>query len=142
MTWAARRWGIIGSAASAVQIAPEIAQEVGQLHVFQRTAHRVLPKEDDPYTPEEMAARRADPSIVVARRDELFNQVDTGMAFKNAKVRAGMEETGLEALEAVTDPELRAKLTPDHPWGCKRRCSTTSTTRPSTDRTWSWSRIH
>ena len=112
--------GIVGSAASAVQIAPEIAKEVSRLHVFQRTANWVLPKEDDPYTPEEIAARRADPGIVVDRREELFNQVDTGMAFKSAKVRAGMEETGLAALEAVTDPELRAKLTPDHPWGCKR----------------------
>ncbi len=112
--------GIIGSAASAVQIAPEIAKEVSRLHVFQRSANWVLPKEDDPYTPEEIAARRADPGIVVARREELFNQVDTGMAFKSAKVRAGMEETGLAALEAVTDPELRAKLTPDHRWGCKR----------------------
>jgi len=104
----------------AVQIAPEIAGEVSRLHVFQRTANWVLPKEDDPYTPEEIAARRADPGIVAARREELFNQVDKGMAFKSAKVRAGMEETGLAALEAVNDPELRAKLTPDHPWGCKR----------------------
>ncbi len=52
--------GIIGSAASAVQIAPEIAKEVSRLHVFQRTANWVLPKEDDPYTPEEIAARRAE----------------------------------------------------------------------------------
>ena len=106
--------GVIGSAASAVQLVPEIALEVGQLHVFQRTANWVLPKEDDPYTPEEMAARQADPSIVAARRNELFEQVDTGMAFKDPSRRAEMEAIGRRALEAVTDPELRAKLTPTH----------------------------
>jgi len=112
--------GVIGSAASAVQLIPEIALEVGQLHVFQRTANWVLPKEDEPYTSEEMAARQVDPSIVVARRDELFEQVDTGMAFKDPNRRAEMEAFGFRALEQVTDPELRAKLTPTHMWGCKR----------------------
>ncbi len=112
--------GVIGSAASAVQLIPEIALEVGQLHVFQRTANWVLPKEDEPYTSEEMAARQVDPSIVVARRDELFEQVDTGMAFKDPNRRAEMEALGVRALEEVADPELRAKLTPTHMWGCKR----------------------
>ncbi|WP_420638838.1 flavin-containing monooxygenase [Candidatus Poriferisocius sp.] len=112
--------GVIGSAASAVQLVPEIALEVDRLHVFQRTANWVLPKEDDPYTAEEMAARQADPSIVLARRQELFEQVDTGMAFKDPNRRAEMEAIGRRALEAVTDPELRAKLTPTHMWGCKR----------------------
>ena len=112
--------GVIGSAASAVQLIPEIAFEVGQLQVFQRTANWVLPKEDEPYTSEEMAARQVDPSIVVARRDELFEQVDTGMAFKDPNRRAEMEALGVRALEEVADPELRAKLTPTHMWGCKR----------------------
>ncbi len=112
--------GVIGSAASAVQLVPEIALEVGQLHVFQRTANWVLPKEDDPYTPEQLAARQADPALVVARRDELFEQVDTGMAFKDPNRRAEMEAIGRRALEGVTDPDLRAKLTPTHMWGCKR----------------------
>ncbi len=112
--------GVIGSAASAVQLVPEIALEVGQLQVFQRTANWVLPKEDEPYTPEEMAARQADPGIVVARRDELFEQVDTGMAFKDPNRRTEMEALGVRALEEVADPELRAKLTPTHMWGCKR----------------------
>ncbi len=112
--------GVIGSAASAVQLVPEIAPEVGRLHVFQRTANWVLPKEDDPYTAEEMAARRADSSIVMARRDELFEQVDSGMAFKDPDRRAEMEALGRRALEAVADPDLRARLTPTHMWGCKR----------------------
>jgi len=112
--------GVIGSAASAVQLVPEIALEAGRLYVFQRTANWVLPKEDDPYTPEEMAARRADPGIVAARRDELFEQVDAGMAFKDPERQAEMEAVGRRALEAVADPELRAKLTPTHMWGCKR----------------------
>ena len=42
------RVAVIGNAASAVQFVPEIAEDVGQLHLFQRTANWVLPKDDDP----------------------------------------------------------------------------------------------
>ncbi len=42
--------GVIGSAASAVQIVPEIAKQAGQVHLFQRTANWVMPKLDDPFT--------------------------------------------------------------------------------------------
>jgi cation diffusion facilitator CzcD-associated flavoprotein CzcO len=36
------------------------------------------------------------------------------------------EEVGRKALEAVEDPELRAKLTPDHPFGAKRPLASNS----------------
>jgi len=32
----------------------------------------------------------------------------------------GVEAEVLKAMEAVEDPEVRAKLVPDHMWGCKR----------------------
>ena len=41
---------VIGSAASAVQLIPEIAPIVGALTVYQRSANWVSPKEDPPFT--------------------------------------------------------------------------------------------
>lgn len=114
------RVAVIGSAASAVQFVPEVAKQAGHLAMYQRTANWVLPKEDDPYTPEELAARRADPGIVLARREELYRRVEVGMAFTDAGARRPLEASGIAALEVVTDPVTREKLRPQHPWGCKR----------------------
>ncbi len=49
---------VIGSAASAVQLIPEIAPIVASLDVYQRTANWVSPKDDDPYSEDELARIR------------------------------------------------------------------------------------
>lgn len=112
--------GVIGSAASAVQLVPEIAKEAGRVHLFQRSANWVLPKEDDPYTEEQLAHFRANPEVADAIRREIFDGIESGQAFYDAAVRAEMEETVRAALEVVEDPVVREKLTPTHVWGCKR----------------------
>jgi len=112
--------GVIGSAASAVQFVPEIAKQAGQVHLFQRSANWVLPKEDDPYTEEQLEAFRADPKIALAIRDEVFRRVDEGMTLEDAAMLADRERDGLAALEEVEDSEVREKLRPTHPFGCKR----------------------
>ncbi len=52
------RVAVVGSAASAVQLVPEIVKQAGQVYLFQRTANWVLPKQDTPYTEEELARFR------------------------------------------------------------------------------------
>jgi cation diffusion facilitator CzcD-associated flavoprotein CzcO len=111
---------VIGSAASAVQFVPEIAPLVGQLHLYQRSANWVLPKEDDPFTPEQLDTFRADPDAVVALRDSIFATVDPNLTFSDLQQRAMAEAAGLHNLEIVEDPEVRHKLTPNMPFGCKR----------------------
>lgn len=114
------RVAVIGSAASAVQLVPEIVKQAGQVHLFQRTANWVLPKEDVPYTEEELERFRTDPDASRAERDEIFRRVDGGMTFADPAALAEMEGFGLSAIEVVEDPALRRKLTPQHPFGCKR----------------------
>jgi cation diffusion facilitator CzcD-associated flavoprotein CzcO len=114
------RVAVVGSAASAVQFVPEIAPEVGRLHLFQRTANWVLPKLDDPYTPEQIEAFLADPSIIDLARDELHRSMDQGMTFSDMAANAEREKLGLALIDTVEDPVTREKLRPDHPWGCKR----------------------
>jgi len=112
--------GVIGSAASAVQFVPEIVEDAGQVHLFQRTANWVLPKLDAPYTEEELEGFRRDPSVISAMRDEIYRTMDEGMTFANAELNAEREAVGLAAIDVVEDPEVRAKLRPNHPFGCKR----------------------
>jgi cation diffusion facilitator CzcD-associated flavoprotein CzcO len=112
--------GVIGSAASAVQFVPEIVKQAGQVYLFQRTANWVLPKLDDPFTDEMIAAFKADPSIPEAIRNEIFTGVDNGMTFSDPNALAEFEAAGLGAIDIIEDPAVREKLRPQHPFGCKR----------------------
>jgi cation diffusion facilitator CzcD-associated flavoprotein CzcO len=111
---------VIGSAASAVQLVPEIAPIVGQLDLYQRSANWVLPKEDDPFSDEQLETFRRDADAVTALRDSIFSTVDPNLTFADPERRAMAEAAGLHNIEAVEDPEVRRKLTPNMPFGCKR----------------------
>lgn len=114
------RVGVIGSAASAVQFVPEIVKEARQVHLFQRTANWVMPKQDEPFTAEQLAYFAEHPETVRAVRDEIYRRVDAGMTFSDPAAVAEMESSVLAAMEVVEDPQLREKLRPRHPFGCKR----------------------
>src|SRR4030095_1948262 len=77
------RVGVIGSAASAVQLIPEVARVAGLLSVFQRSPNWVLPKEDVPWTTEQIDGFRAEPDAVARLRTEIFEQLDRAMTFSN-----------------------------------------------------------
>jgi cation diffusion facilitator CzcD-associated flavoprotein CzcO len=115
-----KKMGVIGSAASAVQIVPEIVKVAGQVHLFQRTANWVLPKEDEPYTAEQLEEFSRNPGLLDAQRQEMFETVDKGMTFKNLTQLQEVAEAGEFVLSLVEDPEVREKLRPKHPYGCKR----------------------
>ena len=111
---------VIGSAASAVQFVPEIAPLVGRLDLYQRSANWVLPKEDTPFSAERLAELRTDPAAVSALRDSIFSTVDPNLTFADLERRGAAEAAGLHNIEVVEDPEVRRKLTPNMPFGCKR----------------------
>lgn len=115
-----KRVGVIGSAASAIQFVPEIVKTAKRVDYYQRTANWVLPKEDEPYPDETIAQMRADPSIARGIRDEIFDRLNAGGPGIFDVIRADMEGAGRKNIALVEDPELRAKLVPTHPWGCKR----------------------
>ena len=120
--------GVIGTAASAVQLIPEIVVEAERLVVFQRTANWCVPRGDLPVTDE--AKRLAATNLPVAmklgamQREMIFAQADAffWQTFEwTPEGRAATERTALDHLHAqVADPDLRRKLTPDYPIGCKR----------------------
>lgn len=112
--------GVIGTAASAIQVIPAIAPVVAELEVFHRTANWVFPKEDKAFDAVTRAERQADPSIVQAKRLESTTFVDTLCDFNNVELMAGLREQGLQNLTLVNDPDLREVLRPTMPIGAQR----------------------
>ncbi len=105
--------GVIGSAASAVQLLPEIVKQAGHVHLFQRTANWVAPKEDAPYTEQQLERFRSDPAVALAVRQKTFDSFGGPGIFE--RVRPKMEAACRANMAVVEDRELRARLLPDHP---------------------------
>lgn len=119
-----KRAGVIGSAASAVQLIPEVAKEAGHLTVFQRTPNWVIPRLDRAITEEEKALAMTALEIAHLGREQIYANADHlfWQVFAWTKEgRAAYTRVALNHLEEqVPDAELRKKLTPDYPIGCKR----------------------
>jgi cation diffusion facilitator CzcD-associated flavoprotein CzcO len=123
-----KRVGVIGAAASAVQLIPEVAKLASHLTVFQRTPNYIAPRGDRPIRASEVALLMSDPLAAIdvgARTRQLtFDTADTFFwkAFSwTPEGRAAYTEIARDHLQKqVSDPDLRAKLTPDYPAGCKR----------------------
>ncbi|MCC5995684.1 MAG: NAD(P)/FAD-dependent oxidoreductase [Oceanicaulis sp.] len=118
-----RNVAVIGNAASAVQLLPELAARAARLTVFQRTPNWIIPKPDRAFTALERAAFRYLPGWLALYRtgsfwlhESRFSAFVSG-TLSNAFVRWGMER---RLRREVRDPDLRARLTPDYAPGCKR----------------------
>jgi cation diffusion facilitator CzcD-associated flavoprotein CzcO len=117
-----REVAVVGTGASAAQFVPEIQPRVGRLRVFQRTAPWVLPRRDRALTGAERRLFRALPaSQRLARSSIYWAREGFTAAFLHPRAMRLPQRLALRHLRnAVTDPGLRARLTPDHTLGCKR----------------------
>ena len=111
----------IGTGASAIQYVPAIARKTAQLTVFQRTPIWIAPRFDFPFTVEQHELFERDPSAAQKLRDEAFDAYESSdFDVDAAQTREATELARSYLMRKVADPELRAKLTPDYPAGCKR----------------------
>jgi cation diffusion facilitator CzcD-associated flavoprotein CzcO len=118
-----KRVAIIGTGASAIQIVPEIVDQVAELQLYQRTPPWVIPR-----TNEELPAalRRAlanVPGLRVALRTALYwghEVVAYGMTKRPGLLKVGEALGKWNIRRSVKDRELRRKLTPHYRIGCKR----------------------
>lgn len=122
---AGKRVGIIGTGSTATQLVTAIVDTVDKLTVFQRTAQWIFPQGNDVVADAERELLRADPDELRARYDDLNYQGN----YKFASAIVGLRPHTYAKLarlcedhlgREVVDPELRAKLTPNYPVGCKR----------------------
>lgn len=111
---------VIGSAASAVQLVPEIAKIVGHLYVHQRTPNYVGPR-DNTFSEEFIEHSKVDAAAAAAaERARIGAWLDLICPLDNPAVIAQTIEACARNLEQVEDPETRRRLTPDYPFGSKR----------------------
>ncbi|WP_040774010.1 flavin-containing monooxygenase [Nocardia pneumoniae] len=118
-----KRIACIGTGASAIQFIPRIQPRAAHLTLFQRSAAWVLPKADVEYSSLHHALFKYFPPSRIAERFAIWSFFEV-LALALTDIPA--IKTPVIALAdrhragQVTDPELRAKLTPDYAAGCKR----------------------
>jgi len=120
---AGKRVAVIGTGASAIQFVPEIAKQAAQLTVFQRTPPWIHPRPDAPIPARMRTAFRKAPVAARALRDAIYLGLEArAMGFAiSPKLMAPLAAVARRHLASqVTDPALRAQLTPDYTIGCKR----------------------
>lgn len=118
-----KRVAVIGSAASAVQIVPSIVDKAAHLDLFQRTPNWIIPRLDRAYPASWKRAFRSFPFLGRLHRWQLYWMLESRWPLFLRRNRSNDKERrlALHHLEAqVPDPDLRARLTPDYPPGCKR----------------------
>ncbi|WP_373987329.1 flavin-containing monooxygenase [Duganella sp. BuS-21] len=118
-----KRVASIGAAASAVQYVPEVAKVAAHLTVFQRSANWIMPRNQSAYDDAQLDAFSADPALFEKSRQHLHAFREAG--FQRTRHGSDAQREGMVLAQAhlarqVTDPALRAKLTPDYEFACKR----------------------
>ena len=114
---------IVGSAASAVQIVPEVAKVAAQLTVLQRSANWIMPRNWKAYTDRQHRRWHRFPFLIKLIRkvqETMMGQVEYAVTLGHK--RMGQFENIVKKFieRSVDDPELRKALVPDTPYGCKR----------------------
>ncbi|KUI42506.1 cyclohexanone monooxygenase [Mycobacterium sp. IS-1590] len=118
-----KRVAVLGTGSTAAQLVPEVAKVAERVYSVQRSPTWVLPKPDRPYTEREKWVFRNVPLAKKIYRTRLWLRSESNISV----IENGSDKTqefrgiALTTLEAtIRDDELRDKLTPDHPLGCKR----------------------
>jgi cation diffusion facilitator CzcD-associated flavoprotein CzcO len=120
---AGKRVAVIGTGASAIQIVPELQKVAGRLDVYQRTAPWVIPRNDRRYSRLERLALARVPGLRRLYRTGLYWAHEAYVpAFTiQPKIAAPARAVALKNIEkGISDPALRAKVTPHFAFGCKR----------------------
>jgi cation diffusion facilitator CzcD-associated flavoprotein CzcO len=118
-----KRVAVVGTGASAIQIVPSIQPEVKRLVLFQRTPAWVVPRRDRRITAFEKRMYRQVPVTQRLARLGIYISRESlvgGFTKHPAVLRAAQRMALRHLSTSVSDPELRARLTPDYVMGCKR----------------------
>lgn len=91
-----KRVGIIGTGASALQLIPKLAKDVGKLYVFQRTPSTISLRNEDP--PDPAAVASWPPGWQRQKMDEFANILQGDLS--------DVESTAIEGLEDLTLREI------------------------------------
>ncbi len=112
----------IGTGGSAIQYLPEIAPQVKQLYVFQRTPAWVIPRDERGYLGVEKTVFAKVPALRKLHRARLYWSNESRLLpMGNPAIAKGLQALATLFLKLqVKDKALARKLTPDYTIGCKR----------------------
>ena len=127
-----KKVAVIGTGASAIQFVPIIAEQVGQLQLYQRTPPWVLGRRNRTIP---TSVQRLFAKMPLTRN--LFRALNYWIAESMAlglhgygNLHKPLEWAGRANIrKSIKDPALVAKLTPDYQFGCKRLLFPARTTR-------------
>jgi cation diffusion facilitator CzcD-associated flavoprotein CzcO len=118
-----RRVAVIGTGCSAIQTAPAIQPIVSHLDVYQRSPGWTIPKMDFAYSERAKRLLERYPALQRLDRASVFAFMEVG-ALAMTRYRWLLQPFRLLARrqisKAISDPVLRAKVTPEDEIGCKR----------------------
>src|SRR5947209_15430790 len=120
---AGRRVAIIGTGCSAIQTGPAIAPVVAQLDIYQRSPGWTIPKTDFAYSERAKAMFERFPAIQRLDRaaNFAFHDFAAYAMTRQPLLLAPFRAAGRRQInKAISDPDLRAKVTPHDEVGCKR----------------------
>jgi cation diffusion facilitator CzcD-associated flavoprotein CzcO len=117
-----KKVAVIGTGASAVQFIPEIQPKLDKLTLFQRTPAWVLPRWDKRFSEGKKSLYGKVPALQKLTRRAIYLRRELFvLGFRNPKYMKLVERFARGYMKSVvSDPVLRAKLTPDFRIGCKR----------------------
>jgi cation diffusion facilitator CzcD-associated flavoprotein CzcO len=118
-----KRIAVVGTGASAIQAVPQLQPQVAQLTLFQRTPPWIVPHRDRPITARERKLYRRFPALQRLVRSAIYWRNELlvpALVYRPPLLRIAERVARRHIAQQVTDPALRAKLTPDYTIGCKR----------------------
>lgn len=119
---AGKRVAVVGTGATAVQLVPELQPRVAELHVLQRTPAWIMPKPERPVGDRTRRVLASSPVLSRMQFDLIYAGAEVLAATRRSRLlRATLSRVGHRHMaEQVPDPQLRARLTPDFDYACKR----------------------
>jgi len=118
-----KRVVVVGSAAAAVQIVPKLAEQVGHLTVLQRTPNWIMPRNHKVYSPFLKAMFRRFPRFLrLWQRGQalMMGVVLEGVTLNHKRMEQFEARVHKFIESSIDDPEVRAAVTPQTRYGCKR----------------------
>jgi cation diffusion facilitator CzcD-associated flavoprotein CzcO len=118
-----KRVAVIGTGASAIQIVPEIVDDVAELQLYQRTPAWVMPRPNNAFPEWTRRLFATVPGTRALMRAAIY-WIHEGVGFAMTRqprlLKLGELMGRWNIRRSVKDPELRRKLTPNYRAGCKR----------------------
>jgi cation diffusion facilitator CzcD-associated flavoprotein CzcO len=119
-----KKVAMIGSAASAIQIIPELAKICDRVDVYQRTPNYIAPRNDRDFTDKEKKRFDRWPWFTKLYRWFIYKRMDV-LVYPLTKQKSRFSSKATKGImdwmrSVLPDPEMQEKMVPNYTIGCKR----------------------